>query len=85
MLSNCHNGTARAQYHLRQSCVFLNMHPLNSPEVMVPFAQQRIQDGVVTDQATLGLIKQLLEGLVVWTVRLQQGLLVEVEKLKKAV
>ena len=26
-------GTARAQYHLRQSCVFLNMHLLNRPEV----------------------------------------------------
>ena len=34
-------GTARAQYHLRQSCVFLNMHPLNKPEVMVPFAHEK--------------------------------------------
>src|SRR5262249_8456450 len=24
-------GSARAQYHLRQSCVFLDMHPLNKP------------------------------------------------------
>ena len=45
-------GTARAQYHFRQSCVFLNMHPLNGPEVMVPFAQDRIKDGQVTDQTT---------------------------------
>ena len=29
-------GTARAQYHLRQCCVFLNMHPVNQPEVMIP-------------------------------------------------
>src|SRR5258706_258147 len=28
-------GTARAQYHLRQVFVFLNMHPLNRPEVML--------------------------------------------------
>src|SRR5579864_7450770 len=25
-------GTARAQYHLRQSFVFLDMHPLNQPD-----------------------------------------------------
>ena len=28
-------GTARAQYHLRQTMVFLNMFPLNQPEVMM--------------------------------------------------
>ena len=26
-------GTSRSQYHLRQVCVFLNLHPLNQPEV----------------------------------------------------
>jgi chromate reductase len=66
-------GTARAQYHLRQSCVFLNMHPLNRPEVMVPHALDRIKDGKVTDPVTRDLIKQLLEGLVVWAARLRQG------------
>lgn len=66
-------GTARAQYHLRQSCVFLNMHPLNRPEVMVPFAQDRITDGRLVDPKTRDLIKQLLEGLVQWAVRLRHG------------
>src|SRR5260370_42143652 len=28
-------GTARAQYDLRRSCVFLDMHPLNKPEVLI--------------------------------------------------
>src|SRR5512141_1390650 len=37
-------GGARAQYHLRQSMVFLNMHPINRPEVMVSFAQQKFDD-----------------------------------------
>jgi chromate reductase len=37
-------GTARAQYHLRQTCVFLNMHPLNRPEVMVAFAQEKMTE-----------------------------------------
>ncbi len=26
-------GTSRSQYHLRQVCVFLDLHPLNKPEV----------------------------------------------------
>ena len=26
-------GSARSQYHLRQVCVFLDLHPLNKPEV----------------------------------------------------
>jgi chromate reductase len=77
-------GTARAQYHLRQSSVFLNMHPLNRPEVMVPFAQDRITDGKVTDQKTRDLIKQLLEGLVTWATRLKHGLAAQEEKPGKA-
>jgi chromate reductase len=65
-------GTARAQYHLRQCCVFLNMHPLNQPEVMVPVAQEKIdQDGRVTDPKTRQKIRELLEGLVAWTRRLR--------------
>jgi chromate reductase len=65
-------GTARAQYHLRQSFVFLNMHPLNQPEVMVPFANEKIdQNGKVTDEKTKKKIGELLEGLVVWTKKLK--------------
>src|SRR5437870_3191869 len=30
-------GGARAQYHLRQTFIFLNMYPMNSPEVIVNF------------------------------------------------
>ncbi len=65
-------GTARAQYHLRQSFVFLNMIPVNQPEVMVPLAQERIdKDGKVTDQKTREKIGELLESLVAWTKRLK--------------
>jgi chromate reductase, NAD(P)H dehydrogenase (quinone) len=65
-------GTARAQYHLRQSCVFLNMHPLNLPEVMVPFAHQKFDDrGRLTDAATREKIAELIEALIVWTKRLK--------------
>ena len=31
-------GGSRAQYHLRQTCVFLNMYTVNGPEVILPFA-----------------------------------------------
>ncbi len=65
-------GTARAQYHLRQSFVFLNLIPVNQPEVMVPFAQEKVdKDGKVTDQKTRQKIGELLESLVAWANRLK--------------
>lgn len=67
-------GTARAQYHLRQSCVFLNMHPLNQPEVMVPRVQDKVDEsGRLTDQKTREKIKELLEALVVWARRFKKS------------
>jgi chromate reductase len=64
-------GTARAQYHLRQTFVILNAHPLNRPEVMVPFAQDKIDgNGKLTDQKTRDKIREMLESLVAWTRRL---------------
>jgi len=66
-------GTARAQYHLRQCFVFLDMYPLNKPEVMVNFAQDKIdKDGKLTDQTSLKLIQELLENLVKWTLKLKK-------------
>ena len=65
-------GTARAQYHLRQCFVFLTCFALNQPEVMVPFAQEKIdKEGKVTDQKTRVKIKELLESLVAWTNKLK--------------
>ena len=67
-------GTARAQYHLRQSCVWLNMYPLNQPEVMVPFAKDKIdENGRVADLKTREKIKELLEALVVWARKFKKG------------
>jgi chromate reductase len=64
-------GTARAQYHLRQTFVILNAHPLNRPEVMVPFAQEKIDaNGKLSDQKTGDKIRELMESLVAWTRRL---------------
>ena len=65
-------GTARAQYHLRQCFVFLTCFALNQPEVMVPFAQEKIdKDGKLTDQKTREKIRELLEALVAWTNKLK--------------
>ncbi len=67
------SGSARAQYHLRQCFVFLSCFALNQPEVMVPFAHEKIdKEGKVTDQKARELIRQLLENLVAWTRRLRQ-------------
>jgi chromate reductase len=65
-------GGARAQYHLRQSLISLNMHPLNRPEVMMPFAQDNVNaNGNVTNEQTRQLIRELLETLVQWTRKLK--------------
>lgn len=64
-------GTARAQYHLRQTFVFLDMHAVNQPEVMVANASNRFdENGKLTDETTKKLVQQLLAGLVNWTRRL---------------
>jgi chromate reductase len=64
-------GTARAQYHLRQTFIFLNMHPLNKPEVMIGTAAQRFDvQGNLTDETSRKLVGQLLAALVAWTRRL---------------
>ena len=64
-------GTARAQYHLRQIFVFLNMHPVNQPEVMISQAHKHFDaDGNLTEEVTKKLIRQLLEELVMLTKQL---------------
>jgi chromate reductase len=58
-------GTARAQYHLRQCFVFLNMHAVNEPEVMVSYAREKIDaNGRLKDEKTRRLIAELVESLI---------------------
>jgi chromate reductase len=67
-------GTSRAQYHLRQVFVGLNMHALCRPEVMIANASQRFDEhGNLTDENTRKHIRGLLESLVEWTQRLKGG------------
>jgi chromate reductase len=66
-------GTARAQYHLRQIFVFLNMFPINQPEVMIGHAAERFDaEGNLTDESTKDHIRRLLQNLVTWTRRIGQ-------------
>jgi hypothetical protein len=67
-------GTVRAQYHLRQVFVFLNMYPVNQPEVMIAYAAERFDAaGTLLDAHAQDLIRQLLRNLVAWSRLLQQG------------
>ena len=64
-------GTARAQYDLRKTFVFLNGHVLNRPEVMISAAATRFDaEGRLTDEATRGFIRTLVQALRDWSVRL---------------
>jgi chromate reductase len=65
-------GTARAQYHLRQMFVFLNMYTINQPEVMIGNAAERFAaDGTLTDEKSKQLIRKLLANLVDWASKLR--------------
>ncbi|MFI4986988.1 MAG: NADPH-dependent FMN reductase [Alphaproteobacteria bacterium] len=65
-------GTGRAQYHLRQSCVFLNMFPVNKPEVLIGQYQSKFDAaGKLTDETTRGFIRDLLASLDAWTRKLR--------------
>lgn len=65
-------ATARAQYDLRKVMVFLDMHPINKPEVMIGGAAAKFDaDGRLTDEPTRDFIRKMLEALVAWTRKLQ--------------
>ena len=51
--------------------VFLNMFPVNQPEVMIGNASERFDtQGNLTDEAAKNFIRQLLQNLVDWTRRI---------------
>ena len=61
-------GAARAQYDLRRCCVYLDMHPINKPEVLIGQAQTKFDaEGRFTDEVGRGLIRDLLVALEAWT------------------
>jgi chromate reductase len=57
-------GGARAQYHLRQSFVFMNGQVLNRPEIMISNAQTKFDDaGKLKDEPTREIIAKLMAAL----------------------
>ncbi|MCR2745475.1 NADPH-dependent FMN reductase [Limnobacter parvus] len=61
-------GTSRAQYHLRQVCVYLDLHPLNKPEVFAnAFAGGFDADGNVIDEKIKSSLAAQLLALKAWS------------------
>jgi chromate reductase len=57
-------GTSRAQYHLRQCFVFLDMPVVNRPEVMLGMAAEKFDDhGNLTDQRARQVVTDLVAAL----------------------
>jgi chromate reductase len=58
-------GGSRAQYHLRQTFLFLGVIAITKPEVFVTFAAQKFdENGKLTDEPTREIVKQLVQALV---------------------
>lgn len=67
-------GTSRAQYHLRQVCVYLDLHPLNKPEFFSnAFGPSFNDDGNLVDEHLRTKVKDLLTALAVATRALRTG------------
>ena len=64
-------GGVRAQLHLRQILVDLNMHPINKPQLLVARAQEHFDANLkLTNSEFRGTLRGLLSNLVEWTRRL---------------
>ena len=60
-------GGARAQLHLRQIMVDLNMHPINTPQVYVARAQDAFDSNLnLVDEKLEKNLARLLQALVDW-------------------
>ncbi|MDI1240795.1 MAG: NAD(P)H-dependent oxidoreductase [bacterium] len=65
-------ATARAQYDLRKMMVFLNMFPINKPEVMIGNCGDKFDaEGNLIDEESKKFIRQMLEALIAWTKKIK--------------
>ena len=68
-------GGARAQLHLRQIMIDLNMHPINRPLLLVANADEKFDANMtLVDQQIRETIRNLLSRLVEWTLKIQPPL-----------
>jgi len=71
--SSGRGATARAQAHLRDGLAYTNGLVLPLPEVLVDFARDKFDEaGDLTDEETMGEVRDLLVALAAWTRRLRQ-------------
>ena len=67
-------GSSRAQYHLRQTCVFVNLHPLNKPEVFAHSSGGGFdENGDLIDPKVRELVAEQMRAFAVWIRRLKQS------------
>jgi chromate reductase len=67
------SGTMRAQYHLRQVAVFLDMHVMNKPEVFVRTAGEKVADGRITDEPTRKVVADHVAAFEKWVRRMKSA------------
>jgi len=66
-------GGARAQLHLRQIMIDLNMYPINRPQLLVANAKDKFNEDLqLSDEETLQILRDVLSSLAEWTRKLQR-------------
>ncbi len=66
-------GTSRSQYHLRQVCVYLNLHVLNKPELFSnAFTPSFDDQGNVVDDGLAKQTAEVMQALAQWTRQLKK-------------
>jgi chromate reductase len=66
-------GGVRAQLHLRQIMIDLNMYPINRPLLLVANAKDKFNEDLkLTDEESLQTLRDVLSSLVEWTRKLQR-------------
>src|SRR2546428_7834595 len=66
-------GGARAQLHLRQIMIDLNMYPINRPLLLIANAKDKFDENLkLTDEESVQTLRDVLSSLVAWTRKLQR-------------
>jgi chromate reductase len=66
-------GGVRAQLHLRQIMIDLNMYPINRPLLLVANAKDKFDENLrLIDEESLETLREVLSSLVEWTRKLQR-------------
>lgn len=64
-------GGARSQYHFRQVCVYVDLHPLNKPEVFArSFSDSFDANGNLVDQKVIAQVAEQMVALQKWAQKL---------------